>query len=264
MMTITTSELLTFEMSPLNLITEAYDRQARLYPSLLLIGPVVVSLIALFSAKLTAIQALGSFLVGCGGAFLLTQLARDAGKKGEKALFVEWGGMPSVAIFRHRDTRLGAITKTRYHKKLAALVKEAKAPSVEQEQANPAAADEVYSAWSNFLRTNTRDTKKFALLFKENVSYGYRRNVWGLRRIGITVSLISLAACAGQLYRIRGSTNDQGQALMGAIAFAAVCLLLWVVRFTSHWVRVPADAYAERLAETVEVLGAKTPVATKG
>lgn len=215
----------------------------------------------MFSAKLTGLQSLGASLVGFGGAFLLTQLARDAGKQGEKALFEMWGGLPSVAIFRHRDTRFDAITKARYHKKLAGLVKEAKAPTVEQEKADPAAADSVYSAWSNYLRVSTRDTKKFGLLFHENVSYGYRRNVWGLRSIGIAASLISGIACGIRLYVIHQSTGKLDETLVGGAAFAAVLFLLWVFRFTSSWVRIPADAYAERLAESAEILGAKTTAA---
>lgn len=245
-------------MNPLNLITDAYDRQARLYPALLLIAPVVVTVVAMFSSMLTGLQSLGASLMGFGGAFLLTQLARDAGKQGEKALFEIWGGLPSVAIFRHRDTRLDAITKARYHKKLAGLVKEAKAPTVEQENADPASADLVYSAWSNYLRVNTRDTKKFNLLFHENVSYGYRRNIWGLRFFGIAVSLFSGIACGIRLYITYQSSGRLDDTLVGGAAFASTLLLLWVFRFTSSWVRMPADAYAERLAESAEILGVKT------
>jgi hypothetical protein len=107
----------------INLVTDGYDRKARFYPALLLVAPVIVVGVAMLSVKLSALESFGALLVGFGDAFLLTQLARDAGKKGEKELFAKWGGMPSVSIFRHRDTRLDGITKARYHKKLAGLVK---------------------------------------------------------------------------------------------------------------------------------------------
>lgn len=245
-------------MTPINIITDGYERKARLYPALLLIAPVVGTAVAMLTAKLTGLQSLAAGAVGCGGAFLLTQLARDSGKKHEAALFAKWGGLPSIAIFRHRDTRLDAITKARYHKKLAGLVKEAKTPTPEQEQADPAAADAVYAAWSNYLRVNTRDTKKFALLFQENVAYGYRRNVWGLRALGVIASVLSFAACGVRLYMLYSSTAKIDEALGGAAAFAAIMLLLWIFRFNGDWVRVPADAYAERLAESVEALAPKT------
>jgi len=239
-------------MNALNFMLGGYDRKARLYPALLLIAPVIATTTALLSIKLSTLQSLVAVLVGCGGAFLLTQLARDAGKRKEKALFDSWGGLPSVAIFRHRDSRLDAITKARYHKKLNSLVSEAKAPTVEQEESDPIAADTVYSAWSNFLRVNTRDTKMFPLLFQENVSYGYRRNVKGLRPIGIVIALSSCIVCGFFLYFIYQSTGKINDALAISEAFDVFMLFLWLFRFTDAWVRVTADAYAARLAECTE------------
>ena len=247
-------------MNLTNIITDGYERKARLYPALLLIAPVIGTGVALLTAKLSVLQSLTAGVVSCGGAFLLTQLARDAGKNLEASLFAKWGGLPSVSIFRHRDTHLDAITKARYHKKLTGLVKEAKAPTQEQEQADPAAADSVYAAWSNYLRVSTRDTKKFALLFQENVSYGYRRNVRGLRGIGITASLVSLVVGGIRIYFIYSAAGKIDETVGGATAFAAIMLLLWVFRFTDEWVRVPAVAYAERLAETVEILSRKSTI----
>ncbi len=246
-------------MNPLNLISERYDREARLYPALLLIAPAVATGVALFSTKLTGLQSFGAALVGFGGAFLLTQLARDAGKNREPSLYQLWGGMPSILIFRHAHKRFDSITKARYHKKLATLVKGAKAPSPEEEEANPDAADEVYSAWSHYLRSNTRDTKKYPLLFQENVSYGYRRNVWGLRPFGIAVSSLCALVAGGRLWFIYKGTGQIEQGLAGAVAVSLLFLTLWLFRFTSDWVRVPANAYAERLAESLETIGGKTP-----
>jgi len=208
------------------------------------------------------LQSLGATFGGCGGAFLLSQLARDAGKKSEKALFDKWGGLPSVAIFRHRDTRLDSITKARYHKKLATLIKGSKAPSAEQEDADPASADAVYSAWSTYLRVNTRDTKKYSLLFQENINYGYRRNIWGLRPAGIVSCGLCCAIAAGWLCHLYRATGQGDKDITGAFVFAFTLLLFWIFRFSSAWVRLPADAYAERLAETVDAIG-KAPTGKK-
>lgn len=154
-------------MNPISLITDSYDRKARVYPSLLLVAPAVGTLVAFLSSQLSALQSLGVAIVGCGGTFLLSQLARDAGKKGEPKLFEQWGGMPSVAIFRHRDGRLDPITKARYQKRLATLARGTKAPTVDEEQADPAAADQVYSAWSKLttcgsIRETQRNTPSFS------------------------------------------------------------------------------------------------------
>jgi hypothetical protein len=250
-------------MNPINLISDGYERKARLYPALLLVAPVVIALVGVASAKLSTLESLGTVAVGCGGAFLLTQLARDAGKKREKALFEAWGGMPSVAILRHRDGRIDAITKGRYHKQLATLVKGAIAPSAEEEAADSAVADQVYSAWSSFLRVHTRDTKRYPLVFQENVSYGYRRNIYGLRPFGILLSGLSLAAGTLWLYHVHFTTEAITPESVGALACVLVIFLLWTLRFVADWVRIPADAYAERLAETVDSM-ASSAVSDKG
>jgi hypothetical protein len=245
-------------MNPLSLITDSYERKARLYPALVVLAPVVVTVLAVLPTRLSALQSVATVVAGCGGMYLLSQLARDAGKKSEKTLFERWGGMPSVAVFRHRDTRLDRITKARYHKKMATLVKEAKAPSGAVEQANSAAADEVYAAWSTYLRVHTRDTKKFPLLFQELVSYGYRRNLWGLRFIGIITSAVSgiiAAAVCYQRFRPTGSISEE---IAGAGILAIVFLLMWLFRFSADWVRIPADAYAGRLVESIDSMGENT------
>jgi hypothetical protein len=242
----------------LRLVSDVYEQKARLYPALVLVTPIIVTIIAIASVKLSAAQSLAVLVVGCGGTFLLAQLARDAGKKGEQGLFASWGGMPSVAIMRHRDTRIDPITKARYHKKLSALVKGAKPPSPAEEQADHAGADVIYQAWSTYLRVSTRDAKKYSLLFQENVSYGYRRNLWGLRAWGIITSTLSCLIAASWSVRQYRASDGTSVELLAATALALILLVLWVFRFTSTWVRVPADAYAERLAEAVDALGGKS------
>ncbi|MGE5568714.1 MAG: hypothetical protein ACM3S5_06720 [Rhodospirillales bacterium] len=177
----------------LDLVTDSYERRARLYPALMIVMPIVMTVVAIVQVRLSALQLLATTLAACGGTFLLSQLARDAGKNREKSLFERWGGMPSVAILRHADTRIDPITKARYHKKLACLVKGTKAPTAAEEQADPIGADRTYAAWSTYLRTQTRERTKYPLVFEELVNYGFRRNVWGLRTTGIVTSALSCA-----------------------------------------------------------------------
>src|SRR5256885_15055345 len=102
-------------MHPMDVVMDSYERKARLYPALLLVAPVVTTGAAVLGTTISVLQALGAAVVAGGGAFLLSQLGRDAGKEREAGLFDRWGGLPSVAIFRHRDRRLDPVTKARYH-----------------------------------------------------------------------------------------------------------------------------------------------------
>lgn len=245
-------------MSAFSQLLDGYERKARLYPALVFLTPVAALAFAIMLPTLSTVKSIVALIIACGGTWLLSQLARDQGKKGEAKLFEKWGGMPSVAIFRHRDLRIDPITKERYHKKLASLVKETSAPSPADETAAPEAADNVYRAWSTYVRMNTRDTKKYPLLFQENVCYGYRRNIWGLRPIGITVSAICALGGVGWLGYQYHSGSNLSEAVIGADAVAITFMVLWIFRFTPDWVRIPADAYAERLTEAVDGLPGKT------
>jgi hypothetical protein len=242
----------------LNLMTDGYERKARLYPALLLFMPVAVVVGCGLGTSVSRAEAVCGLVVSCGGLLLLAQIARDAGKRKERSLFERWGGIPSMCIFRHADARMDAITKARCHKTMSNLVKEAKAPSADEETADPIAADGVYTAWSTYIRVNTRDTRKYALLFQENINYGYRRNVWGLRPTGIIVTSASLAGAVAWLY-VRYRSNGQiSVELVIASVITLVLLLLWLFHFTADWVRIPADAYAERLTEAIDSLTSKS------
>jgi hypothetical protein len=189
--------LKTPQMFSLGPLTDRYSRVARLYPTFVLMAPAALCVIAAASVKLSWLESLAAGLGACGGTFLLSQLARDPGKSLEKRLYDEWDGMPSIAILRHRDTRIDPVTKARYHKRLLTLVKGSKAFTPETELANPVEADQLYAAWSTFLRNHTRDHSRYPLIFDELVSYGYRRNLLGLRPYGVFISVTCGIVVAG-------------------------------------------------------------------
>lgn len=70
------------------------------------------------------------------------------------------------------------------------------APTAAQEQADPAAADGYYMRAGTWLRENTRDKKKFDILFNENVTYGYRRNLYALKWPALTLNAAIMIGCA--------------------------------------------------------------------
>ncbi|WP_342750853.1 hypothetical protein OH491_03165 [Termitidicoccus mucosus] len=245
-------------MNLLKIITDPYDRKARLWPALLLVFPVVITIITLLSEKLGLLQQFLAIIIGCGGAFLCTQFARDSGKRKESKLFKKWGGMPSVAILRHSDNQLNPITKLNYHKRLACMVENTCAPTSEQEADNKTEADKIYEAWSNYLRAMTRDTQKYALLFHENISYGFRRNIRGLRSYGISVSVICIILCGLAFWHTYEATGEIETTRLVSVSISAIFLFLWSFVFTDSWVLIPAQAYAERLMESIETIANDT------
>jgi hypothetical protein len=235
------------------ILPDRYSRNARLYPALLVVLPVAICAVLLAKVELSWINTLCAGAAAIGGTYLFAQLARDPGKKREKQLFARWGGMPSVRILRHRDNRIDSITKARYHKRLSALVVGTTAPSAESEHMDPAAADLCYTAWSTHLRNSTRDQKRFSLIFDELVSYGYRRNVLGLRPLGLFLSTLCGIAAAGFAW-FQFHHHEISGAVWASLTVAIVFLLFWAFIVTPEWVQLAAESYAARLIEAVDDL----------
>jgi hypothetical protein len=237
-----------------NVFPDRYARNARLYPSLLVIAPTVIAIVAVAGLELSWLKMLWLGLGAVGGTYWLSQLARDPGKVLENKLWESWGGMPSVAILRHGDRRIDAITKARYHARLVELVPNTSSPAPDVERNGPDAADICYAAWSTHLRNSTRDQKRFPLVFGELVSYGYRRNLLGLRPYGLTSSILGCLIFGvffgAAIYNQHGVQDTLWLALGAEI----LLLLFWLIRVSPAWVRLTAENYAARLVEAVDDL----------
>lgn len=233
---------------------DTYTRRARLSPALIIVLPIALVVVMFFPSELTLLGILVSLLVGCGGATLLAQIGRDTGKQKEASLFSQWAGKPTTRILRHRHTTNASMLAMR-HSKLQALLPTLQLPTATAEAAAPDQADEIYEACTTFLRNKTRDKEKFNLVFEENCNYGFRRNLWGLKPIGITLSLVGLAASGAvlMLNLLVWKTPIPLSAIACGIG-SLVLLALWATVFTPNWVKIAADAYAERLLEACEHL----------
>lgn len=241
---------------------DTYERQARLYPALLALLPAIVLVLSLYPGRLSVSNTLVWVLVACGGLFLLAELARRYGKAGEKALWQKWGGSPSTQVLRHRDSTFDKVSKARLHAACAKLVG-ADFPDGQQELASPEHADDLYAAACNRLRESTRDRDKYPVLFKDLVSYGFRRNGHGLRVIGIAICLGVLAWVALRhgwsvwATRLQAAPNAElffkGEELI-VIANSVVMLLMWTFFFSEKSVREAAFTYARSLVITSEAV----------
>ena len=246
--------------NPLGTITQLLDpyaRQARLYPALIVICPIALLIIVWFPALWTTLGTVASVASSFGLALLLAQVARDRGKRLESSLYDSWGGKPSVALLRHRDSRIDEHTKSRYRGFLHGQLPELKLPTAEEEGADPEAADRAYQSVTAWLLTQTRDTKRFSILFRENISFGFRRNLWGLKPLGIAVTLTAACASTAAITYRYWAEHGPPPPPEVMIVTAAVWLLLlvWVAVITRDWVRIPADAYGTQLLAACDTLG---------
>jgi hypothetical protein len=237
-----------------NVIPDRYARKARLYPSLLVMTLAVVAIVVTAKIELSGLKTLWVGLGAVGGMYWLSQLARDPGKALESKLWEIWGGPPSVSVLRHCDTRIDPITKARYHTRLVELVPNTTAPTQDVERNDSKTADICYAAWSTHLRNSTRDQKRFHLLFDELVSYGYRRNLLGLRPYGLASTMLACLLCGVFIGSAIFYQHDVRDSLWLAFCANILLLVFWIFRVSPAWVRLTADNYAARLVESIDEL----------
>ncbi|MBI4445359.1 MAG: hypothetical protein HY645_05555 [Acidobacteria bacterium] len=232
---------------------DRYTFRARLQPALLVALPLGLTTMAWFPAGVAGWDVLWGLIVWSGGTALLAQIGRDGGKKKEPRLFEQWGGKPSTRLLRNRDAP-NKISLARYHQKLGHLLSDLKIPTPEKEDRDPQGADEVYEACVAFLLEKTRDRKQFPLVFEENCNYGFRRNLWGMKPLGIAMAISGTAAILGLLILNHFKNASIAPTVVIAGLGNLLLLLGWLFWFTPPWVRMAADAYAARLLAACEKL----------
>jgi hypothetical protein len=232
---------------------DAYSLRARLQPALLCLLPMFITIATWFPALYKAAVALVGLAAACGLTMLLAQIARLRGRRVEERLFSLWGGEPTTAWLRHCDHHLDTNTKARYYTCLAEGIPGWEAPTLQDEYERSAETDARYDSAARWLRERTRDKGRFSILFHENVNYGFRRNLYGLKPIGTVLAALTAVLNAALLYR-----HPSGFPVIGvsALAFSILALATWLVIVTPGWVRDAGDAYARALLASCDELSA--------
>jgi hypothetical protein len=249
-----------------------YNRKARLAPALLVSLPIALIVIAFFPDNVWSWGGVVSLLAWFGILKLLAQLARDMGKSKENELYNAWDGKPTTYFLRHRTTP-NKVNLAHQHRKLHELTGQSM-PNESEELANPDLADQIYDTCTQFLLAKTRDHNKFFLIYEENCNYGFRRNLLGMKPLGIVTSSIGVifigVQCTSKIGLFNMFTNWRIDSLTQTgmnLQFSScpplslVCLLVsffllitWLIWINSDWVKGAADAYAIRLLESCENL----------
>jgi hypothetical protein len=233
-------------------LLDSYSRRARVAPVFLVTLPALLLGLALVPT-LPAWHKLWPLLAGGGLLALVDQLGRDAGRQRQPGLWASWGGPPTTAMLRHAGNP-NPVLLDRRHRKLGTLLG-ALLPTAQEEQADPAAADHVYETAVAILKQRTRSEETFPLIFTENRNYGFRRNMLGLKPLGIWISAAAaVVALVALIAALAGRINASEISLLAALAAALLLLVVWIRTVTSDWVKRAADAYAERLLEATETL----------
>jgi len=254
------------------IVLDSYWRQARLYPALLATLPCLVVVIAFWPQLLapTVTKGVIAFASSLGVLYAMAAFARSRGKRTEKRLLKSWGGWPTTIWLRHRSGLLQPQTTARYHQYLTKHVPGLVQPSASEETCEPENADMQYASAVEWLKEQCRG-KNFPLVEKENAEYGFRRNLRGMRPVGLSLCALGVVLPVVTLeYLVGPSTSFTAffepphiwalfsYSWAGAAAvFNAVTAVTWLVVVDDAWVREAADQYARALLANCDAVAAK-------
>ena len=246
---------------------DPYTFRARIQPALASILPLGFVMFALLPDSPIFVTALFGILGTAGGTALGSHWSRDPGrKKQQDQLWTRWGGPPATRRLRHRQTpddepndpELREQVETWYGHPL---------PTQEEETANPEEADKRYDQAVNALIQATYDTARFPLVYAENINYGFRRNLWGLKPIGLPLAigtcivswLMLIATIWGRpwpdpIWGILANPDSAATIRLIVTIANTAMVAVWVLYVKPSWVKPMADAYAKQLLQSAQTL----------
>lgn len=226
-------------------IFDPYDRKARLYPALLVLLVPVASLSLVAPVFSSQLAGLASLAVALGGLMLLSSLGREWGKRKEPKLFEIWGGTPTTLMLLRASTALDQNTLDRYRKVLCGKVAGLTFPDPTSEASDPPRAAAICESAVKWLREATRDTKKFALVFAENINYGFRRNLLGVKPLALVMCALTLAATILHAWlSTAGNLSAVTVQSWSSAMVACIGLVVWGAVVNADFVKTTALAYA--------------------
>ena len=232
---------------------DKYARQARLKPALLVILPIFVTVAVWLPKVWTLIGGLTAMVTTCGLTILLAELARFQGRKVERKMIALNGGKFTTIFLRHADPTISKATKATYHSFLKKASRRP-LPSSDQEKADPAAADDSFRGAVEWLLEATRSEKRFPMVRLENISYGFRRNLLGLK----LPAVITLGVCIGlnSYFCIHNFRSDPSRVWAGGIVIATLLIAetVWLSLINMAFIEDAGRAYALRLLAQCDVL----------
>ena len=224
---------------------DRYDRNARLNPALILLLPAFLFVFVWFPAVWTQFGAIAAFVVACGVLYALTRYVRRLGHGIERKLGARIGRLHTAALLSLVDDRLSASMKAKCRSYIEAH-SGLTLPPIEQEESDPKSAADERLVAVKWLLEHTRPTAAATLLLDENISYGFARNLLGLKPYGLVTSGI---VCLASVWLLLGTPSGSTTFLLGSIlcGVSFLAFVFWLLLVTEKSVEKASQLYAEKI-----------------
>ena len=223
---------------------DQYTLRARLYPAFLTAAPIAVTVALLWTAS--PLTRLWPLVVGVGMLFFLSSWVRGKGQEAERRLVQTWNGMPTTHMLRYSERANGPQFDRR--RRLLAAAVDIELPTESAETDDSVHADALYVTATRALIAHVRAKQgQFPRVQEENIHYGFRRNLYAMKPLALTLLGANLVFDVAWL--IGEKVNASGFVTLG---IHLILLMAWATVVKPPWVRQQGDTYAERLFEALE------------
>jgi len=125
-------------------------------------------------------------------------------------------------------------------------------PTAAEEAAAPHAAYQAYEDGVRLLRTLTRSEEKYPLVASTNRDFGFCRNTWAMKWIGLPTSLAVAGVVALRLHGEMIADGAVSEAAVGVLVVSVLLAAFWAW-VNTKWVQQAAERYAFALLETLDL-----------
>lgn len=221
---------------------DRYELRARLLPVLVSVLPLLVSVFLCFPGLRDLVSSTALLGVVAGLSPVVAEVARTRGKGLETRIR---SSSESAALLSWKNEELAAV-KSEIRSELARRFPDVQWPSQQQEHEDGPGTHKTYAGVVVRLFPSFRDPERYPLVHAELTSYGFRRNLVGLKPLAISCSVLGalLAAAVGYV-RPEGSAP----VAVSALAFALCCAAgyVFVRGLTLDWIKAADKEYVRQL-----------------
>lgn len=206
---------------------DAYSLRARLFPALIAIAPAMALVSTLVTWDRLHLSQVFATLALSVLMFAFADVARRQGIRVQKKLYPN--GLPTKRLLKHNKRVLEFVTGKIGSNQPDAGVK--------------------------WLRDHMRNPTDFKLVLEENITYGFRRNLLGLKWIGLALNVVTVCIAAVlAFFQRQAEPQTEMTAFILIFVVAGLHALYFLSAVTKASVKQAAETYAHQLLASAELL----------
>lgn len=234
---------------------DLYTVKARLAPAIITVAPAIALLVAVLDLRSFDATQLWATIGLVVVLFALSNVSREAGRRVQNRVYRDNGGWPTFDPIYYSDRTFSDEAKLRY---LSFLSKQLRRPypTMEKATSDPLSARQFYNEAATWLREATRDTTQYRIIYDENITYGYFRNMLGLKWIALMMNLAVSLTCLLILYGYIQLFNDATASLPYVLTVSALHFVYVLFGVSDARMREASKRYARQLLLACDKLDA--------